>query len=246
MNANKKLDIWNTAIHLTILLVAGLGTLALPGCSQKSDVAQPDAEEPQDAETAARERPYLDAARPFAEAIAARDYNAAYSHLSSHARARMSPSQFVAPVDDAAEIRDNANVSVNPNAEQFARMMIRTENEYGRPAKLAEINVFSTDPVALGGAGKSVEEKLDAMFAIGMMPDSIPAAIRKASLRSKLLVELSAAQLADAAKAAQVSPEELKKDPDFKPYVTLKTVLVEEAGALKVGYFEFVPPGLFD
>jgi hypothetical protein len=99
--------------------------------------------------------------------------------------------------------------------------------------------------VALGGKGKSMEEKLDAMFAIGMMPDSIPAGIRKASLRSRLSVELSREQLAETAKAMQMSVEKLKKDPDFQPYVTLKIVLVEEDG-LKVGYFEFLPPGILD
>jgi hypothetical protein len=234
------------AARLALLFLVAATAFAIPGCSQKSHVAVGDAEAALDADVSSEERPYFDAARPFAEAIAARDYSKAYGYLSSHAKGRMSPSQFVAPADDATEKKNNAAISVNPGPEQFARMMSATEMEYGKPAKLADLNVFSTDPVALGGKGASVEDKLDAMFAIGMMPDSIPAGIRKASLRSKLLVELSPEQLAESAKAMEMSPEQLKKNPDFQPSITLKIVLVEETAALKVGYFEFLPPGIFD
>jgi len=38
----------------------------------------------------------------------------------------------------------------------------------------------------------------------------------------------------------------LQKDPDFQPYFNLKVVLVEEASALRVGYFEFLPPSMLD
>jgi hypothetical protein len=240
---NHSLRIVAPLASLLLVIVA----LAVQGCSQKSDVA--DAKAASDADTdeiSAKDRPYVDAARPFAEAVAARDYKKAYGYLSSHAKAQMSPSQFVAPTDDKTEKKNNAAVSVNPTPEEFARLMGATEKEYGQPAKVAELNVFSTDPVALSGKGKSMEEKLDAMFAIGMMPDSIPITIRKASLRSKLAVELSQEQLAESAKAMGMSPEKLKKDPDFDPYITLKIVLVEDTGSLKVGYFEFLPPGLFD
>jgi hypothetical protein len=70
----------------------------------------------------------------------------------------------------------------------------------------------------LSGNAKSTEDRLDAMFAIGMMPGTIPPEIRKASVRSKLIVELSPEQLAQDAKAQQVTPQQLKTDPDFKPY----------------------------
>jgi hypothetical protein len=40
--------------------------------------------------------------------------------------------------------------------------------------------------------------------------------------------------------------DELKKDPDFAPYFTLKAVLMEEEGSLRVGYFEILPPSMLD
>ncbi len=220
--------------------------IAITGCGRKSEITLADGEAALDAELTAEERPYFDAARPFAEAIAARDYPKAFGLLSTHAKARMSPNQFVPAEDDAAHKKNEMSAVQNPTPEQFAQLMLTTEKEYGKPAKLGELHVFSTDPAALSGKGKSAEEKLDAMFAIGMMPDSTPAAIRKASLRSKLIVELSQQQLAESARAMETTPEKLKSDPDFQPYITLKMVLVAEAGALKIGYFEFLPPGIFD
>ncbi|HEX4696790.1 MAG TPA: hypothetical protein VH254_03880 [Candidatus Udaeobacter sp.] len=40
--------------------------------------------------------------------------------------------------------------------------------------------------------------------------------------------------------------EDLKKGEDFDPYFNLKIVLVDEAGQLKIGYFEFMPPSMMD
>jgi hypothetical protein len=230
---------------LSLALIAA-AAIVISGCSQKQDASLANSEEAIDAEVTAEERPYFDAAKPFTEAIAARDYAKAYGYFSSHAKARMSPNQFVPPDGDAAHKKNEAAAIQNPSAEQFAQLMNTTETEYGKPVKLGELNVFSTDPVALSGKGKSAEDKLEAMFAIGMMPDSIPAGIRKASLRSKLIVELSEKDLTETAKLYDTTPQKLKADPDFQPYVTLKMVLVEEANALKVGYFEFLPPGIWD
>ena len=232
------------ATRLALVLLVAATAVVIPGCSQKSDVSSK--EEALDAEVSLEERPYFDAGRPFAEAIAANEYARAYEYLSTHAKARMSPNQFVSPADDASAIRNDAASSLNPTPDQFAQMMSATETEYGKPAKLSELTVYSTDPAVLGGKGKSAEDKLDAMFAIGMMPDSVPASIRKASLRCRLGVKFSPEQLAAAAKAFQMTPEALKADPDFDPYITLKLVLVEESDALKVGYFEFLPPGILD
>lgn len=220
--------------------------LALAGCSRPSASETVESEAALDAEVTAEERPYFDAARPFVEAIASRDYARAYEQLSSHAKARMSPNQFVAPDDDATQQRNEAKAVNNPSPEQFAQLMTAVEQKYGSPSKLAELNVFSTNPTVLSGQAKSTEDRLEAMFAIGLMPASIPAGIRKASLRSKLVVELSPQELAETAKAYQMTPEQLKANPDFQPYVTLKTVLVEDSGALRIGYFEFLPPGMFD
>jgi hypothetical protein len=70
---------------------------ALTFCGCKPEKVAALAEnKPEGKEITAADRPYYDAAKPFTEAIAARDYRKAYEYLSSHARARMSPSQFVA------------------------------------------------------------------------------------------------------------------------------------------------------
>ena len=84
------------------------------------------------------------------------------------------------------------------------------------------------------------------MFAIGAMPDWIPADIRRASLRGQIHTELSPQELANVAQRRGITVEELKKDQDFDPYFNLKVVLVEEAGQPKVGYFEFLPPSIMD
>lgn len=84
------------------------------------------------------------------------------------------------------------------------------------------------------------------MFAIGMMPESIPLEIRRASLRGQIVTQLTPEQLEDEAKAYGTTPEELEKNPDFSPYFTIKVVLVEEEGTLRTGYFEFLPPSFFD
>jgi hypothetical protein len=226
--------------------VAGVG-LVMSGCNKPEKVLAKEAPAKESGnKIKPEERPYFDAGKLFVDAIAAHDYAKAYGLLSSHARARMSPNQFVAPEDDTTAARNEVAATSNASAEKFAQMLAATEKQYGRPNGLLDVQVFSTDPVALSGKGTSIENKLDSMFAIGMMPASIPSDIRKASLRSKLLVELSPQQLAEAAKAQQTTPEKLKTDPDYKPYLNLKIVLVQEGGALKVGYFEFLPPGIMD
>lgn len=231
---------------LALMMFCGAVFLMACGCSPKAEIETVAAREAIGADVKPEERPYFDAVKPFAEAVSARDYAKAYEYLSSHAKARMSPNQFVAPTDDATEAKNNAAVSLNPGPEQFARLMSSTEKEYGKPAKLSELEVYSTDRAVLSGKATKMEDKLDAMFAIGMMPDSIPANIRKASLRSKLAVDLSPEQIAESAKALGMTPEKLKAEPDFQPALTLKMVVVEEGGALKVGYFEFLPPGIWD
>jgi hypothetical protein len=87
---------------------------------------------------------------------------------------------------------------------------------------------------------------MDSMFAIGAMPDWIPGDIRRASLRGQIHTELSAEELEKVAAREGISVEELKKNADFDPYFNLKVVLVEEGGQLKIGYFEFLPPSIWD
>ena len=87
---------------------------------------------------------------------------------------------------------------------------------------------------------------MDTMFAIGAMPEWIPADIRRASLRGQIHTELSAQELQNVAQRDGITVEELKKSDDFDPYLNLKVVLVDEDGQLKIGYFEFLPPSIWD
>ncbi len=232
------------------MCIAGVAiflALGTSGCGERGESAGSGrAEKALGADVKPAERPYFDAGRPFLDAIAARDYRKAYDLLSSHAKARMSPSQFVAPENEATHNRNEAAAVRDVALEQFSEMMAATEKRYGKPSKLIELDVFSTDPAALSGKATAPEDKLESMFAIGMMPASIPAELRKASLRGKLLAELSPEQLDAAAKAQQTPPQTLQSDPDFQPYLNVKLVLVEDSGQLKIGYFEFLPPSILD
>lgn len=192
------------------------------------------------------ERIYLDYGRRVIESVANRAYRDFYGHLSSHARARMSLNQFAPEDDETKFAKYEREPRLNVAEPEFVQLMTRTEEQLGRPQSPLDLHVHTTDAKTLSGAKAQGLDVIDAMFAIGNMPTSTPAAIRKASLRGKIRVELSAAELAATAKAQNVSVEELSKDPDFSPYLTLKLVLVEETGELRVGYFEFLPPSMMD
>jgi hypothetical protein len=131
-------------------------------------------------------------------------------------------------------------------AEQFAYLMQYVEAARGAPRAPKMLHVFSTDPDVLNRRSKEQFGSMDSMFAIGAMPEWIPADIRKASLRGQIHTELSAQELQNEAQREGISVEELKKSDDFDPYLNLKVVLVEEGGQLSVGYFEFLPPSIWD
>jgi hypothetical protein len=135
---------------------------------------------------------------------------------------------------------------VNVTAEQFAYLMQYVEAAHGTPRAPKLLHVFSTDPNVLNRRSKEQFGAMDSMFAIGALPDSIPADIRRASLRGQIHTELSPEELEKVANEQGISAEELKKDEDFDRYFNLKLVLVEEEGELKVGYFEFLPPSMMD
>lgn len=242
--------------HLTprvVLVLAALYLLA--ACGRKSTdsaSAAPKAEEKpndwvQTEDTTPEQRTYLEHARGIVQAVAARDYAAFHAALSSHARARMSLNQLAPEDDDAAFDRNEKSPRRNVDLPAFLELMQRMEVRFGTPARPLGLHVHSTEPEVLSGAKKEGLDALDVMFAIGNMPKEIPAAVRKASLRARIGVELSAAQLAETAKAYNITVDELKKDADFQPYLTLKLVLVEDTdGQLRVGYFEFLPPSMMD
>jgi len=232
-------------------------TLAVAGCSKKDDAAAPPSTENKkpavDEQSDANgktltpdEKRYVEAAKPFVQAMADRKYDKAYAMLSSYAKARMSLSQFVPPGDDATAKQNEENPLHDISVEKFAELMKPAEARYGTPHAIRELYLFSSDPKALAPEKREGLDALDAMFAIGMMPDTVPKELRRASLRGKINTRLSADQLAQEAKVENTTVEELQKDPDFAPYFTIKTVMIEEGGKLSVGYFELLPPGIMD
>ena len=192
------------------------------------------------------ERKYLLAAKPFFIAIANRNYADAYALLSSHARARMSFNQFTPAEDQTAFQQYESNAYMNVTANQFAYLMQYVEAARGAPRAPKMLSVFSTDPDVLNRRSREQFGAMDSMFAIGAMPDWVPANIRRASLRGQIHTELSPQELAKVAQEQGISVEQLKKEEDFDPYLNLKVVLVDEGGQLKIGYFEFLPPSILD
>ena len=192
------------------------------------------------------ERKYLLAAKPFFIALANRQYADAYALLSSHARARMSLEQFTPAQQDPNSQQNQSYALENVTAEQFAYLMQYVEAAHGVPRAPKMLHVFSTDPDVLNRRSKEQFGAMDSMFAIGAMPEWIPADIRRASLRGQIHTELSPQELEKVAATEGITVEELKKSDDFDPYFNLKVVLVEEGGQLKVGYFEFLPPSMLD
>ena len=223
----------------------------LTGCGKKTQggkekTAQKSEDDFLDKDAKPDERKYLLAAKPFFIAIANRKYADAYALLSSHARARMSFNQFT-PADDQAVFQQyESQPYMNVTAEQFAYLMQYVEAARGAPRAPKMLSVFSTDPDVLNRRSREQFGAMDSMFAIGAMPDWIPADIRRASLRGQIHTELSPQELQRAAQQEGISVEELQKDENFDPYLNLKVVLVEEGSQLKVGYFEFLPPSMLD
>jgi len=224
---------------LTLALAAlGLTMTACGSGNQSSEAAKAEQAE----QASPEEKKFAAAAEPFVKAVAARDYAAAYAQLSSHARSRMSLNQFSPDTNDTAYARNESQPRSNVSAEDFAKWMTAVEAGHGQPSSVRQIHVFETDPKVLSGQG----ERLEVMFAIGAMPASVPADIRRASVRCQIKTTLSPDQLKQAATDLGTTPTELQKDPDFEPYFNLKVVLVEEEGALRIGYFEFLPPSILD
>jgi hypothetical protein len=239
------------AVTVAFCIAISLAAILLASCSKKSpDDEKKTAEESEDdfldKDAKPDQRKYLLAAKPFFIAVAGRKYADAYALLSSHARARMSFNQFK-PADEQATFQQyESQPYSNVTAEQFAYLMQYVEAAHGAPRAPKMLAVFSTDPDVLSRRSREQFGAMDSMFAIGAMPDWIPADIRRASLRGQIHTDLSPQELANVAQREGITVEELKKDEDFDPYFNLKVVLVEEAGQLKVGYFEFLPPSMMD
>src|SRR5438874_8595932 len=239
------------AWRLGILAAAMLLPLLLTSCGKKGEqgekkTVQKSEDDFLDKDAKPDERKYLLAAKPFFIAVANRKYADAYALLSSYARARMSFNQFTPAEEQATFQQYESNPYANVTAEQFAYLMQYVEAARGAPRAPKMLSVFSTDADVLNRRSKEQFGAMDSMFAIGAMPDWIPADIRRASLRGQIHTELSPQELEKVAQTHGISVEELTKSEDFDPYLNLKVVLVEEGGQLKVGYFQFLPPSMMD
>ena len=246
-NTNPSPGAWRLAIVSAAILVP----LLVASCGKKGQegekkTVQKSEDDFLDKDAKPDERKYLLAAKPFFTAVASRKYAAAYALLSSHARARMSLDQFKPAQQNTDAQQNQSYLFDNVTAEQFAYLMQYVEAAHGAPRAPKMLHVFSTDPDVLNRRSKEQFGAMDSMFAIGAMPDWIPADIRRASLRGQIHTELSPQELQNAAQREGISVEDFKKSADFDPYLNLKVVLVEEGGQLKIGYFEFLPPSIWD
>src|SRR5947208_16298077 len=241
----------SVACRVTTFIAAILLPMLLTSCGKKGPdgekkTAQKSEDDFLDKDAKPDERKHLPAAKPFFIAIANRNYSDAYALLSTHASARMSFNQFTPAEEQATFQQYESNPYTNVTAEQFAYLMQYVEAARGAPRAPKMLSVFSTDADVLNRRSKEQFGAMDSMFAIGAMPDWIPADIRRASLRGQIHAELSPQELERVAAAEGTPVEKLKKGPDFDPYFNIKIVLVEENGQLKVGYFEFLPPSIMD
>ena len=246
-NANALSGRW----RLAILTAAILLPIVLTACGKKGEAGekktvQKSEDDFLDRDAKPDERRYLLAAKPFFIAVSSRKYADAYALLSRYAIARMSLDQFKSPQEDSDSQQNQSYAFDNVTAEQFAYLMQYVEAAHGAPRAPKMLHVFSTDADVLNRRSKEQFGAMDSMFAIGAMPDWIPAEIRRASLRGQVHTELSAQELERVAATEGMTVEQLKKSEDFDPYFNLKVVLVDEGGQLKVGYFEFLPPSMMD
>src|SRR6266704_5256337 len=225
-------------LSAVILLPISLTSCGRSGSDGEKKTTQKSEDDFLDKDAKPDERKYLLAAKPFFVAVANRKYADAYALLSAHARARMSFNQFTPAEEQATFQQYESSPYMNVTAEQFAYLMRYVEAARGTPRAPKMLSVFSTDPDVLNRCSKEQFGAMDSMFAIGAMPDWIPADIRRASLRGQIHTELSPQELEKVAATQGISVEELKKSEDFDPYFNLKIVLLDEGCQLKVGYFE--------
>jgi hypothetical protein len=167
---------------LAIFAAAVLLPLLVTSCGKKdregeNKTIQKSEDDFLDKDAKPNERKYLLAAKPFFIAVASRKYADAYTLLSSHATARMSLDQFKPAQEDSDSQQSQSYAFDNVTAEQFAYLMQYVEAAHGAPRAPKMLHVFSTDADVLNRRSKEQFGAMDSMFAIGAMPDWIPADI---------------------------------------------------------------------
>jgi predicted Zn finger-like uncharacterized protein len=178
--------------------------------------AQIESADPEDAR-------YLKAARPFAEALAAKKYDDAFEELSPLAIANAYHDQFVPAAEENRERK-----AVGPlSPETFQELMTESEKVLGAPLKLEGFYVESRDPELMSGRGDPIQRA----YVLGAIPDSIPASIRRAGIHATVTVKQP---------NVPIDPD------DEEPYLVLRIIIVEEDEKLRVGYFELRPPSILE
>jgi hypothetical protein len=222
-------------VFLAVLLAAAC--LQGTGCGKKRGTVARTADDIDDDADTPEERRFIEAGKPFVRAVAQNRPEAAYAELSSHARRRMIRAQFGG--GDPQQDRRQAEEFKDVTPEQFAALFAQVVQQFGTPYKVGSLSVTETDPKLLSGKVTNAEDRLAVMINIGAMPDSVPAAIRRAALRAQI-------QTRPAPNAGKAPRRKDADEDDEGPYFNVKYVLVEEDGKLKVGYFEFFPPSILD
>src|SRR6476660_418353 len=199
---------WRLAIVSAAILLPVLLTGCGKGQEGEKNTAQKSEDDFLDKDAKPDERKYLLAAKPFFIAVASRKYADAYALLSSYARARMSLEQFTPAQQDSDSQQNQSYAFDNVTAEQFAYLMQYVEAAHGAPRAPKMLHVFSTDPDVLNGRSKEQFGAMDSMFAIGAMPEWIPADIRPAKFARANPYELSPQELEKVAATEGITVEE--------------------------------------
>lgn len=194
----------------------------------------------------AEEKAFLLEAKPFFDAIAASDFDQAYDLMSDWGKTDVHPCQFGDSTKHGKKLSDTPRIPAL-SKEQFVEMFRHLPTTFGAPSHIIEMYVYETDPGILSGKSKDKWDQFDMMFAIGAISKQVPAEARVASVRGMIGCAASESYI-------QLIREECDEDytleriieEGLEPYFTLKVVLVKDADALRVGYFEIVPPSMLD
>ena len=191
-NTNTASCAWGLGIFAAAMLLPLLMTsCGKKGQADEKKTVQKSEDDFLDKDAKPDERKYLLAAKPFFVVVANRKYADAYALLSRYAIARMSMDQFTPAQQDSDAQQSQSYAFDNVTAEQFAYLMQYVEAAHGAPHAPKMLHVFSTDSDVLNRRSKEQFGAMDSMFAIGAMPEWIPADIRRASLRGQIHTELS-------------------------------------------------------
>ena len=182
-----------------------------------------------------QEKEQLLCGQPFHEAVASRNYKAAFRLLSDYAKQDVSRRQVSQNLSQAEKTQLAKEHRITElTLAMFEEWMMPFEKIHGAPVHINEMAVDEMDPEILAGRGNA----LDTMFSIGVISDVVPSNIRRSAIRSYITgrhTEKNTQYLMEREGLSEAEVHEY-----FEPQFEMKTVMVEIDGKLKVGYFEFL------